>query len=190
MRRSRSTSSCEYRRVPFGERWGSISPRASYMRSVCGCISASSAATEIMNTPRSGRHPGGDPRAPGGHQPAPPVAAFASRSSRSRGLPFIALRERLDRLALLVGEVARDVDHEAVVDVAALGALAEQRRALAAQALDRPVLGAAGHAQLLRAVQRRDLDVGAADRLGDRDRHLDLEVVALALEHRRLGRRA
>ena len=60
-------------------------------------------------------------------------------------------------------------------------------RALAAQALDRAVLGAAGHAQLLRAVQRRDLDVGAADRLGDRDRHLDLEVVALALEDRRLG---
>ena len=37
----------------FGERFGVISPRASYMRSVCGCISASSAATEIMNTPRS-----------------------------------------------------------------------------------------------------------------------------------------
>ena len=53
MRRRRSTSACEYRRVPFGERLGSISPRASYMRSVCGCISASSAATEIMNTPRS-----------------------------------------------------------------------------------------------------------------------------------------
>ena len=37
----------------FGERFGAISPRASYIRSVCGCISASSAATEIMNTPRS-----------------------------------------------------------------------------------------------------------------------------------------
>ncbi len=53
MRRSSSTSACEYRRVPFGERCGQISPRCSYMRSVCGCISASSAATEIMNTPRS-----------------------------------------------------------------------------------------------------------------------------------------
>ena len=55
MRRRRSTSSCEYNRVPLGERFGSINPRASYMRSVCGCISASSAATEIMNTPRSWR---------------------------------------------------------------------------------------------------------------------------------------
>ena len=53
MRRSRSTSLWEYSRVPFGERLGSISPRASYIRSVWGCISASSAATEIMNTPRS-----------------------------------------------------------------------------------------------------------------------------------------
>jgi hypothetical protein len=30
-----------------------MSPRASYIRSVWGCISASSAATLIMNTPRS-----------------------------------------------------------------------------------------------------------------------------------------
>ena len=37
----------------LGERFGVISPRASYIRSVCGCISASSAATEIMKTPRS-----------------------------------------------------------------------------------------------------------------------------------------
>ena len=37
----------------FGERFGAISPRASYIRSVCGCISASSAAIEIMKTPRS-----------------------------------------------------------------------------------------------------------------------------------------
>ena len=52
IRRRRSTSSWEYRRVPFGERLGSIKPLASYIRRVCGCISASSAATEIMNTPR------------------------------------------------------------------------------------------------------------------------------------------
>ena len=47
------------------------------------------------------------------------------------------------------------------------------------------MLGAGRHAQLLAAVERRHLDVGAADRLGDRQRHLDLEVVALALEDRR-----
>ena len=39
-------------------------------------------------------------------------------------------------------------------------------------------------AQLLAPVQRRHLDLGAADRLGDRERDLDLDVVALALEHR------
>ena len=39
-----------------------------------------------------------------------------------------------------------------------------------------------GHAQLLGAVQRRHLDRRAPDRLGDRERDLDLEVVALALE--------
>src|SRR4029079_2114042 len=89
-------------------------------------------------------------------------------------------------LALLVGQIARDVDHEAVVDVAAPDA-GQRRRALAAQSLHGPVLGPTRHAQLLRAVQRRHLDVGAAQRLGDRDRHLDLEVVALAPEHRRLA---
>src|SRR6185503_18527009 len=95
--------------------------------------------------------------------------------------------ELLHGIALLVGELARDVDHEAVVDVAARLAAGHRRRALAAQPLDGAVTGAAGHAQLLRAVQRRHLDVGAAQRLGDRDRHLDLEVVALAPEHRRLA---
>src|SRR5690348_18450904 len=38
-----------------------------------------------------------------------------------------------------------------------------------------PIFGPAGHPQLLGAVQRRNLHVGATDRLGDRDRHLDLE---------------
>src|SRR4051794_232200 len=33
-------------------------------------------------------------------------------------------------------------------------------------------------------MERRHLDLGAPDRLGDRERHLDLDVVALALEHR------
>src|SRR6185436_11331482 len=74
---------------------------------------------------------------------------------------------------------------EAVVDVAA-AAVGQPLRALATQALDRAGLGPARHAQLLGPVQRRHLDVRAADRLGDRDRHFDLEVVALAPEHRRL----
>ena len=43
----------------------------------------------------------------------------------------------------------------------------------------------AGHADLLGAVERRHLDGAAGDRLDDRDRNVDLEVVALALEDRR-----
>ena len=85
IRRSRSTSACEYRRVPFGERLGSISPRASYIRSVCGCISASSAATEIMNTPRSC-----STRAVMRvRRVAISAASGRAAGSRSRGLPFI-----------------------------------------------------------------------------------------------------
>ncbi len=88
MRRRRSTSACEYSRVPFGERLGSISPRASYMRSVCGCMSASSAATEIMKTPRSRSTLAVTRVARRGHQAAAP-GLFASRRSASRGLPFM-----------------------------------------------------------------------------------------------------
>src|SRR3954447_16879032 len=49
------------------------------------------------------------------------------------------------------------------------------------------MLGAGGNADPLRAVQRRHLDGRAADRLGNRDRHVDLEVLALAPEDRRVG---
>src|SRR5690606_5850306 len=80
-------------------------------------------------------------------------------------------------------------DNEPVVDVATLGAgvLVELRRALAAQALDRPVAGAAGDAQRLAAVERRHLHLGAAGCLRDRQRALDPAVVPAALEDRRLG---
>ena len=63
----------------------------------------------------------------------------------------------------------------------------ELGRALAAQALDGPVLRAGGHAQALAARQRGDLDLRAAQGLGDRERDLDLEVLALALEDRGVG---
>ena len=73
--------------MPLGERLGSISPRDSYIRSVCGCISASSAATEIMNTPRSEETSTRVVRdAPGRHQLA---SCAEAANSRSRGLPFI-----------------------------------------------------------------------------------------------------
>src|SRR5581483_2479810 len=94
-------------------------------------------------------------------------------------------RQLVNRLGLLRRERGGDVDHEAVVDVATALAT-EARRAFAAQALDGAVLGAAGHAQALGTVQRRNLDDGALDRLRDRQRNLDLEVLAVALEDRRL----
>ena len=72
------------------------------------------------------------------------------------------------------------------MDVAATLAV-QPRRALAAQALDRVVLRTRRDADLLRPAQRGDLDRRAADGLDDRDRDLDLEVIALALEDRRLG---
>ena len=90
--------------MPFGERLGSISPRASYIRSVCGCISASSAATEIMNTPRSWSTRAVIRVVRGARHQA--TAPAASRRIRSRGLPFITFESCLDGVALLVGEVA------------------------------------------------------------------------------------
>src|SRR3954451_17650879 len=97
------------------------------------------------------------------------------------------LGKLLDRLGLLPAEAGGNVDDEAVVDVpAGPRAGAELRRALAAQALDGAVLRAGRDAESLRAMQRRHFDLGAADRLRDRERHLDLDVVALALEHRAL----
>src|SRR5215213_2940981 len=120
MRRSRSTSACEYSRVPFAERLGSISPRASYMRSVCGCISASSAATEIMNTPRPWstravilvvRRDAMSARAAGIDDTQNPLARVAVHH----------LRELLDGGLLLIGQRRRHVDHEAIVQVAPAG---------------------------------------------------------------------
>ena len=67
-----------------------------------------------------------------------------------------------------------------------LPGLAESLGTLAAQALDAARARARRDAQRLAAVERRDLDLGAAQRLGHRQRHLDLDVVALAREDRRL----
>ena len=75
-----------------------------------------------------------------------------------------------------------DVEHEAVADVPARGA-AELGRALAAQTLDRAGLGPRLYAQSLRSVKRRHLYLSAAQGLGDRERDLDLQIVAPAREH-------
>src|SRR5207253_10757156 len=197
MRRSRCTSSWEYRRVPFGERLGSIRPRASYMRSVCGCICASSAATEIMNTPRLAEtftratlcSPSALSRAPSRRAMACPGGLARLREQPRAHVAVHDLRELIDGCALLLVELARNVDHEAVVQIPAIRARAtrELRRAGAAQALHRAVRRARPHAQRLGALERRHLHLGPAQGLGDRQRDLDLEVVALAFEHRRGG---
>ena len=121
----------------FGERFGVISPRASYIRSVCGCISASSAATEIMKTPRCSSM-----RASVLTREA--RLGLVSRSLISRSLSSLArtrtargpaaglvqqlapgvlaverLGQLLDGLPLLVAELARDLELHPVVDVAA-----------------------------------------------------------------------
>src|SRR5277367_5137605 len=109
-----------------------------------------------------------------------------AEQSRTRVALAEGPRQLVDGLLLLSAEMLGNVDHEAVVDVTFLrGARAELRRALAAQPLDGAARRAGRDAQRLRAVQRRHLHVGAAQRLRDRQRHLDLEVVALALERRR-----
>src|SRR5215217_5121472 len=116
-------------------------------------------------------------------------AIARSASPREQPLARVAVddgRELVHDLRLLLRQRARHVDQEPVAHVAATAA-AELRRALAAQALDRAVLGAGGHANALGAAEGRHLDRRAADRLGDRDRDLDLEVVALAREDRRLA---
>src|SRR4051812_21513438 len=110
------------------------------MRSVCGCMPASSAATEIMYTPR-----------------LESSSAIRSAPVREQPLARVAVHhggEVVDRLALLARQRAGHVDREPVVDVAAAAA-AQLRRALAAQALHGAVLGARWDADALRPAERR-----------------------------------
>src|SRR4051794_10600986 len=102
---------------------------------------------------------------------------------REEGLARVAVDDGgqlVHDLGLLLRQRAGHVDREPVADVGAAAA-AELRRSLAAEALDGAVLRARRNADALRAGERRHLDGCAADRLGDRDRDLDLEVVAPAL---------
>ena len=110
-------------------------------------------------------------------------------NSLSRGLPLKTFARSSTAASCSAVSAVGQVEHEAVVDVAAAG-LAEALGTQAAQALDRARARARRHAQRLAAVERRDLDVRAAQRLGDRQRHLDLDVVALAREDRRVLARA
>src|ERR1700685_1793035 len=118
----------------------------------------------------------------GGH------ARLATREQPGARITAERPGQLLDRLLLLLAELLWDVDHEAVVDVAAPGlAGAEPRRSLAAQTLDGAVGRAGSHAQRLGAIQRGHLHLRSAQRLGDAQWHLDLEIVALAGEQRGRG---
>src|SRR5205807_9654896 len=100
------------------------------------------------------------------------------------GVAVHHLRELVDRLALAFVELRRQVDYEAIMDVASTVA-AEARRPLAAEPLDGAVRRPRRHAESLAPIERRNLDLGALQSLGNRQRHLDLDVVALADEDRR-----
>src|SRR3954468_23172464 len=114
------------------------------MGSVCGGMAPGAAATEIMKTPWSSSK------------------RFLSRLAIVLRLPAGAreqvcarvavhhLRELLDGLLLLLRERLRDLDVEAVVDVAAT-APGELLRALATQALHASLARAGGNADLLGA---------------------------------------
>ena len=190
MRRSRSTSSCEYRRVPLGERLRLDQParlvHAQRLRVHVGQLGGhrdhEHAAVAVDLDASSGSR-----RPPDGH-----LAALSARAARREQLRArIAvhhLRQLVDRLLLLLADSdARHVDQEAVVDVAA---------ALAVRAAAGPRRAGAGPCRAWCPAGTRSFfepysvgtsTVGAADRLGDRDRDLDLDVLALALEHRRVG---
>src|SRR5438093_8323097 len=121
---------------------------------------ASSAATEIMKTPCS------SPKSS-----LLSVCFFAMRLRPLRASKELRARvavhylgKLLDRLLLLFRERLRDLDPEAVVDVApALSG--ELGRALLAQPLDASVTRAGGNADPLRSVEGRDLEGSALDRL-------------------------
>src|SRR3954469_14831744 len=176
-----------------------MSPRASYMRRVCGCISASSAATEIMKTPRfvssvvvvrtrrvrwellsSRAAIGSNLRAPGGR---------VAQQLLARVVVVHVLGEVLQGSLLVTAQLARNLDLEAVVDVAPPLAV-RAGWALAAETLHGAVLGARGYADALGPAQRRHLHRRPSDRLRNRDRHRHLEVAVAALAEDGRGRHA
>src|SRR2546425_5789034 len=98
----------------------------------------------------------------------------------------VLLGDRLElaqQLALALGEADRRFHHHVAEQVTrqvaahALDAFAFQAEGLAGLRLGR-------HADVRRAVQRRDADVAAERRGAERNRHLAVQVVVVALEHR------
>src|SRR5437667_160235 len=96
----------------------------------------------------------------------------------------VRLLQRLDRALQALGRsIGRHLHHQAHVEVARRAAL-RIAHAAPGETKPLPALAPAGHLEPHRAVRRRHRDGRAADRLADRDRHLDGEILAVALEER------
>src|SRR4051794_34756938 len=118
------------------------------MRRVWGCMPASSAATEIMNTPWSSSKRS--------LRSFSRSAGLPSRRDATSDLPLglcdqlgarVAVhdpRKLVHRVALLVGQRLRDLDAEAVVDVSAPTA-GKLLGTVAAQALDAAIARSGGN---------------------------------------------
>src|SRR2546425_6383873 len=96
------------------------------------------------------------------------------------------LRQLLQQGTLLGRELGGRPHVHAHVQVAA-AALTHARQALAAQPIHRGGLRPRLDLERRLAVRRRHADLGAERRLGEREREIDHEVVAVALEARILG---
>src|SRR5690606_12770379 len=94
--------------------------------------------------------------------------------------------ELLQQVALLGGEVDRRLHRHPAVPVAGVAA-AHRAHALAAQAEHLAGLGLGGDADLRLAVEGRHVDRIAQGRLRNADRHLAVQVIAVAPEDRVLA---
>src|SRR5207248_2011587 len=89
-------------------------------------------------------------------------------------------------LPVPVGEPHRRLDHDLAHEIARV-ARAQALDALAAQPKHLPGLRLRRHLDLRRAVESGNLDLAAEGRLGEADRHLAVQVVAVTLEDAMLG---
>src|SRR5664279_2882403 len=171
--RSRSTSRSEYRRPRPAERPGVTRPSRAYCRSVCGCMPASPAATEMTKTGASGCElsPRSNRSAMAAHQ----LGQVCPRVLRRCG------RERTQRVLRLGGKLLRygDFDRDQQVTGGAVPARnapsADPQRAAAG----RPRRDLDGH----RLFQRRHGDRRAECGLCEGDGHREQQVVPVAREH-------
>src|SRR5690606_24099935 len=132
----------------------------------------------------------GAPPRSGGH-PLPESLHPVDEGARLRRMPASVVADEgrfqlVQQLALLVGQVHRRLDHHLAVKVAG-GAAAYRLHALVAQAEDLAGLGFGGDADLGLAAEGGHAGDVAQRGLGDADRHLAVQVVAVALEDRVLA---